>query len=132
MGANKMDDEEWKCPDHGPMCNPGICRVYALEAHMRWQTGQELRGRRPNDHNSYPGANDGDSTVCASVEHDSCYPDAHKLVDSSTSMNDDGSLQQWFDSLIESHEPEGSQRQPTWDANSRVSTHTTVSSTCNE
>lgn len=23
------DREEWKCPDHGPMCNPGICKERA-------------------------------------------------------------------------------------------------------
>lgn len=132
-----MGDEEWKCPDHGPMCNPAICKEYALRAYRRWQTGQELRERyhtrRPNDHKSYPGASDGYTTVCTSVENNSfCYADAHKLVDGSSSMNDDGSLKQRFDSLIESHEPEGSQLQPTWDTNNQVSTHTTVSSTCNE
>ena len=97
IGANKMGDEEWKCPDHGPMCNPGVCMEYALQADRRWKTRQELQERyhscRPSDHKSYPGASDEDATACASVEYDSCCcPDAHKLVDGSTSTNDDGSL----------------------------------------
>lgn len=54
-------------------------------------------------------AGDEDEEVCFDVEHDSfIYPDAHKLLDTSCSANDDSSEKQWFESLMESLEHEGS------------------------
>lgn len=139
MGTNEMGDEEWKCPDHGPMCNPGICKERALiERHRLRQNEQELlerwHSRRPKDQkSSYLDAGCGNAALGPNVEYDTIvYPDAHKLFDGSTSANDDSSLKEWFDSLLESHEPEESQLQPTWDMSSRVSTRITVSSIHNE
>ena len=38
------DREEWKCPDHGPMCNPGICKERArIERERRWLKEHEER-----------------------------------------------------------------------------------------
>jgi len=54
-------------------------------------------------------AGDEDEEVCFDEEHDSfIYPDAHKLLDSPCSANEDSSESQWFDSLLESLEHEDS------------------------
>lgn len=41
---NRKGGEEWKCPDHGPLCNPGICKERArVERERREQKWREER-----------------------------------------------------------------------------------------
>jgi hypothetical protein len=42
--VNRKGGEEWGCLDHGPMCNPGICKERAqVEREHRWQKEDEER-----------------------------------------------------------------------------------------
>ena len=44
------DREEWKCPDHGPMCNPGICKERArIERERRWLKEHEERQEKKRE-----------------------------------------------------------------------------------
>jgi len=41
---NTKGGEKWQCPDHGPLCNPGICKERArVELERRRQKEQEER-----------------------------------------------------------------------------------------
>jgi hypothetical protein len=42
--VKKRGDDEWICPQHGPMCNPGICKALArVERDERWRKEREER-----------------------------------------------------------------------------------------
>jgi hypothetical protein len=42
--VKKRRGDEWICPQHGPMCSPGICTVRAgVERDERWQKEREER-----------------------------------------------------------------------------------------
>jgi hypothetical protein len=44
---NRVGDEDWECPDHGPMCNPGICKERArVELERRWAKEREERAEK--------------------------------------------------------------------------------------
>lgn len=60
--VRRIGEERWFCPQHGPMCNPGICKARAHverderwkkereereEARRRWNERRGRRGRRP-------------------------------------------------------------------------------------
>jgi len=42
--VRRIGEERWFCPQHGPMCNPGICKARAhVERDERWKKEREER-----------------------------------------------------------------------------------------